>query len=61
MRDKLTTIETKRARRAKQFAPKLDIRALEMELRKENQHAISNDPYSRMDYRRIDFVERSTK
>ena len=61
MRDKLKTLETKRARRAKQFAPKLDIRALEMELRKENQHAISNDLYSRMDYRRIDFVERSTK
>ena len=61
MRDKLTTIETKRARRAKMYAPKLDIRALEAELRKENQHAISNDLYSRMDYRRIDFVERSTK
>ena len=61
MRDKLTTIETKRARRAKQFAPKLDIRALEAELRKENQHAVSNDLYSRMDYRRIDYVERSTK
>ena len=61
MRDKLTTIETKRARRAKMYAPKLDIRALEAELRKENQHAISNDFHRRMDYRRIDFVERSTK
>ena len=58
MRDKLTTIETKRARRAKMYAPKLDIRALEAELRKENNHAISNDLYSRMDYSRVDYVER---
>ena len=61
MRDKLTTLETKRARRAKQFAPKLDIRALEAELRKENQHGSSNDLYSRMDYGGVDYVERSTK
>ena len=58
MSDKLRTLETKRARRAKQFAPKLDIRALEMELRKETRHGSSNDLYSRMDYHRIDFVER---
>ena len=61
MGDKLKTLETKRARRAKLYSPRFDIRALEAELRKENQHAISNDLYSRMDYRRIDFVERSTK
>ena len=58
MRDKLTTIETKRARRAKMYAPRFDIRALEAELRKENNHAISNDLYSRMDYSRVDYVER---
>ena len=58
MRDKLTTIETKRARRAKQFAPKLDIRALEAELRKENQHAISNDFGYRVDYGRMVTTER---
>ena len=61
MRDKLTTIETKRARRAKLYAPKLDIRALEAELRKENQHAISNDIRYRMDSGRADYVERSAK
>ena len=61
MRDKLTTIETKRARRAKLYAPKLDIRALEAELRKENQHAISNDFHRRMDSGRADYVERSAK
>ena len=58
MRDKLTTIETKRARRAKQFSPKFDIRALEAELRKENQHAVSNDFHGRMDYRRMVTTER---
>ena len=57
MTDKLKTIELKRARRAKQFAPKLDVRALEAELRKENEHAIRNDSSYRMDYRRIDYVE----
>ena len=61
MRDKLTTIETKRARRAKQFAPRFDIRALEAELRKENQHAISNDFHRRMDSGRMGTTERSTK
>ena len=61
MRDKLTTIETKRARRAKLYAPKLDIRALEMELRKENQHAISNDFHRRMDCGRMGTTERSTR
>ena len=50
MRDKIATLETKRARRAKQFAPKFDIRALEAELRKENRNAGSND----FSYRRID-------
>ena len=58
MRDKLTTLEVKRARRAKLYAPRFDIRALEAELRKENNHAISNDLYSRMDYSRVDYVER---
>ena len=58
MRDKLTTIETKRARRAKQFAPEFDIRALEAELRKENQHAVSNDFGYRVDYGRMVNTER---
>ena len=61
MIDKLKTLETKRARRAKHYAPKFDIRALEMELRKENQHGSSNDPYSRMDYSHVDDMERGTK
>ena len=61
MPDKLRTLETKRARRAKMYAPKFDIRALEAELRKENQHAVSNDFGYRMDYGRIDYVERSAK
>lgn len=61
MRDKLTTIETKRARRAKMYAPRFDIRALEAEIRKENNHAISNDFHGRMDYGRVDYVERSTR
>lgn len=58
MRDKLKTLETKRARRAKQFAPKFDIRALEAELRKENHHAISSDTHCRMDYGRMVTTER---
>ena len=61
MRDKLTTIETKRARRAKLYSPKFDIRALEAELRKENQHAISNNFHRRMDSGRIATTERSTQ
>ena len=61
MSDKLRTIETKRARRAKHYAPKFDIRALEAELRKENNYAISNDIHGRMDYGRVDYVERSAK
>ena len=61
MRDKLTTLETKRARRAKLYAPKLDIRALEAELRKENQHAISNNFHSRMDCGRMGTSERNAK
>lgn len=58
MWDKLMTIETKRARRAKMYAPKFDIRALEVELRKENNHAIRNDIRPRMDYGRISTNER---
>ena len=61
MRDKLRTLETKRARQAKQFSPKLDIRALEAELRKENRHAISNNFHSRMDSGRMGTTERSTR
>ena len=58
MSDKLTTLETKRARRAKTYAPRFDIRALEAELRKETQHAISNDIHRRMDYSRMATSER---
>ena len=61
MRDKLTTIETKRARQAKRFSPKFDIRALEAELRKENQYASGINSSYRMDYGRVDYVERSAK
>ena len=61
MLDKLATIETKRARRAKQFAPKFDIRALEMELRKENKHDLGSDIHRRMDYGRMATTERSTR
>ena len=61
MRDKLKTLETKRARQAKLYAPKLDIRALEAELRKENKHAISNDFHRRMDSGRIGTSERNTQ
>ena len=61
MRDKLTTIETKRARRAKQFAPKLDIRALELELRRENRHASGSYIHGRMDFGRMVTNERSTR
>ena len=58
MRDKLTTIETKRARREKMYAPKLDIRALEAELRKENRHvSVINSSY-RLDYGRMGTNER---
>ena len=58
MRGKLMTLEFKRARRAKHYAPKLDIRALEAELRKENQHAVSNDFGYRVDYGRVVTTER---
>ena len=61
MPDKLRTLETKRARRAKHYAPKFDIRALESELRKENNHAISNDFHSRMDYGRLVTNERNSR
>ena len=53
MQDKLKTIETKRARRAKHYAPKLDIRALESELRKENNHAVRNNSSYRLDFGRM--------
>lgn len=61
MRDKLRTLETKRARQAKLFAPRFDVRALEAELRKENNHAIGNGVRYRMDYGRIVTNERSTR
>ena len=61
MRDKLTTLETKRARRAKQYAPRFDIRALEAELRKENNYVSVNTTHRRMDYGRVDYVERSAE
>ena len=61
MRDKLTTLETKRARRAKMYAPKFDIRALEAELRKESKHAIGNNIHGRMDNSRIVTTEGSTR
>ena len=60
MQDKLKTIETKRARRAKHYAPKLDIRALEAELRKENNHASGNTFHGRMDYGRMATTERNS-
>ena len=61
MHDKLRTLETKRARRAKHYAPKFDIRALEAELRKEKRHAISNNFHGRMDCGRMGTNERSTR
>ena len=61
MHDKLTTLEIKRARRAKHYAPRFDIRALEAELRKENNHASGDNSSYRMDYRRIGTTERSTR
>ena len=61
MRDKLTTLETKRARRAKMYAPRFDIRALEAELRKENKHASISDSSYRLDYGRSVTSERSTQ
>ena len=61
MHDKIRTLETKRARRAKLYSPKFNIRALEAELRKENQHAVSNDFGYRVDYGRMATKERSTR
>ena len=61
MYDKLRTLETKRARRAKLYAPKFDIRALEAELRRENNYASGNDFHSRMDCGRMGTTERSTR
>ena len=58
MHDKLRTLETKRARRAKLYAPKFDIRALELELRRENNHDSGNDSSYRMDYSRMATNER---
>ena len=58
MRDKIRTLETKRARRAKMYVPRFDVRALEAELRKENQHAVSNDFGYRVDYGRMVTTER---
>ena len=61
MRDKLTTLETKRARRVKQFSPRFDIRALEAELRKENRNvSVINSSY-RMDFGRLGTNERTEK
>ena len=60
MRDKLKTLETKRARRAKMYAPRFDIRALEAELRRENQHASGNNSSYRMDSSRLVTTERGS-
>ena len=60
MPDKLRTLETKRARRAKHYAPKFDIRALEAELRKENRHDIRSDIRYRMDSSRLVTTERGS-
>ena len=61
MPDKLRTLETKRARRAKHYAPKFDVRALEAELRKEHRNVSGNDVRYRMDYGRMATTERSTR
>ena len=60
MPDKLRTLETKRARRAKYYAPRFDIRALESELREENNHAIRNPFHGRMDSGRMATTERNS-
>lgn len=60
MRDKITTLETKRARRAKLYAPKFDIRALEAELRRENRNVSVHDIRYRMDYSRVSTTERNS-
>ena len=60
MPDKLRTLETKRARRAKHYAPKFDIRALEAELRRENRHDIRSGVRYRMDYGRMATTERNS-
>ena len=61
MRDKLTTIETKRARRAKLYSPRFDIRALEAELRKENRYVSNNNSGYRLDCGRLGTNERNTR
>ena len=60
MRDKLRTLETKRARRAKHYAPRFDIRALEAELREENRFAGGNPFHGRMDSGRMATTERNS-
>ena len=60
MRDKLRTLETKRARRAKHYAPRFDIRALESELREENRHDSGNPFHGRMDSGRMGTTERNS-
>lgn len=57
MSDKIRTLETRRARRAKHYAPKFDVRALEMELRKENRNDSGNHSSYRMDYSRTRTIE----
>ena len=59
MRGKRRTLEVKRARRAKLYAPELNIRALEAELRKENQHSSNNNLRYRLDYGRMATNERT--
>lgn len=58
MPDKLRTLETKRARQAKHYAPRFDIRALEAELRKGDNYARGINSSYRMDYRRMVTAER---
>ena len=61
MQDKLKTIETKRARRAKLYVPRFDVRALEAELRKEHRNDSIRDSSYRMDYGRMATNEGSAK
>ena len=60
MSDKIRTLETKRARRAKMYVPRFDVRALEAELREENRFAVSNNFHGRMDYGRMATTERNS-
>lgn len=61
MRDKLTTLKIKRARRAKLYSPKFNIRALEAELRKETRHGSNNNSGYRLDCGRLGTNERNTR